>query len=131
MKFRQFVKYSVNGGLGYVVDFSLIVLFTRIGLDRYSASVLAYSLALVQTFLGSHFVVFKSGKSPRKTVVPYILLGVLCQSIALMMQAGGAYFEVSVPITRLLTYPLTVVVSLYLQSRIFNRKPTEVPLHEV
>ena len=119
---RRIVRYSLNGSLGYLVDFSLIISFTWIGLDRYLSSLLAYSIAVIQTFFGSHFLVFRAERSPRRTVIPYLILAILCQGIGLLMQLIGAHLKISVALTRLLTYPVTAGISLCVQTSIFKQK---------
>lgn len=80
---RQFLRFSVVGGAGFLVDVGVLYLLRRAGLDLYSARVCSFVAAASFTWLGNRMFTFAAapGSRGRLTAEWFLYLGA--------MTAGG------------------------------------------
>jgi putative flippase GtrA len=62
----QFLRFSIIGTAGYVVDVSVLYLMHYLGMDLYSARIVSFIVAATSTWIGNRLYTFNSGKSSRK-----------------------------------------------------------------
>jgi len=65
---RQFLRFSMVGAAGYVVDVAVLYLLLYGGLDLYSARVISFLAAATSTWIGNRIFTFTSGRSQRQTL---------------------------------------------------------------
>ena len=59
---RQFMRFSIIGAAGFVVDVGVLYLMIGQGLDLYSARVVSFVCAATSTWLGNRYFTFASGR---------------------------------------------------------------------
>lgn len=57
----QFLRFSVIGGAGFIVDVAVLYLFHYLGLDLYSARIVSFISAATATWAGNRLFTFRSG----------------------------------------------------------------------
>lgn len=60
----QFLRFSVIGAGGFVVDVGVLYLMTHLGLDLYSARAVSFLVAATSTWLGNRHFTFSAGRRP-------------------------------------------------------------------
>lgn len=63
---RQFLRFSIIGGFGFVVDVAVLYLLRHLGLDLYTARVISFIAAASATWLGNRVFTFQSQAGSRK-----------------------------------------------------------------
>jgi putative flippase GtrA len=61
----QFLRFSLVGSAGYLVDVSVLYFVHRLGLDLYSARLVSFVTAATATWLGNRFFTFSSDRRSR------------------------------------------------------------------
>ena len=59
---RQFLRFSLVGGAGFLVDVGVLYAMRRAGLDLYSARVVSFLAAASFTWLGNRLFTFAPGR---------------------------------------------------------------------
>ena len=63
---RQFLRFSIVGAAGFVVDVSILYLLSHWGLDLYSARIISFLIAATSTWIGNRLFTFSSGRSQQR-----------------------------------------------------------------
>lgn len=74
-------KFIIAGGIGFVVDFSLLSLMLRIGLDPITGRLISFSIAVISTFLINRNYTFKSEGNIFKQFQKYLFASLFGLSV--------------------------------------------------
>ena len=74
----EFVRFVVVGGLGFVMDTSLLQVFLRLGLGYYTGRIPSFLIACAVTWVINRVWTFKTGRQTGKARSAALYLGVQC-----------------------------------------------------
>lgn len=58
---RQFLRFSVIGAIGFIVDVSVLYLMLYFGLDLYVSRAISFVMAATATWIGNRVYTFRTG----------------------------------------------------------------------
>ncbi len=85
----EFVRFVVVGGLGFVMDTSLLQVFLRLGLGYYTGRIPSFLIACAVTWVINRVWTFKSGRQTGKARQAALYLGVQCVGWAANLAVYG------------------------------------------
>ena len=85
----EFLRFVVVGGLGFVMDTSLLQVFLRLGLGYYTGRIPSFLIACAVTWVINRIWTFKSGRQTGKARSAALYLGVQCVGWAANLMIYG------------------------------------------
>ena len=85
----EFIRFVVVGGLGFVMDTSLLQVFLRLGLGYYTGRIPSFLIACAVTWVINRLWTFKAGRQTGKARSAALYLGVQCVGWAANLSIYG------------------------------------------
>lgn len=99
VKYKQFLKYCIGGGIAFIIDIGLLYVFTEFfGLWYILSATLSFCVAAIFNYLFQKFVTFKSeSKKYFKQFVMFVLialigLGINNSILYLLVESFGVWY---------------------------------------
>lgn len=125
--FIQIIKFGLVGGIAFLIDYSLLVLFTEIfHVHYFLSSILSFSVSVIFNYIASVLWVFEvdnEKKNGKTTLIVFILLSLIGLGInQVVMWFGVEQLNISYLIIKFAATFIVMIYNFITRKLILERK---------